>query len=382
MNNLPSIFEEFSEARKNGFIKVKNFKESGKNVVGVFCTYTPYEVIYASGAIPVGLCGMSDEPIPDAEKHLPKNLCPLIKSSYGFALTEKCPYTYFSDLLVGETTCDGKKKMYEYLGKIKPMHVMHLPQAQDREHALKVWKNEIEYLKECLEKQFNVKITDEKLREAIKIKNEERKLLQEFYSLSKLTPPPIGGLQMYKVLEGTGFSFDKIEQNNNMRKMIDDIKEEYNKNGSKISKNAKRILITGCPIGGAIEKVVGTVEENGGVVVCFENCGGVKEKAQLVDENRDPIEAIAEKYLKIPCSVMSNNDGRLELLDELIDEYKVDGVIDVTLQACHTYNVESMKVKNFVKNQKNVQYMSLETDYSKTDLGQIKTRIAAFIEML
>lgn len=382
MNDFPSIFNEFSEARRNGFIRVKELKDKGHNVVGVFCTYTPMEIIYASGAYPVGLCGMTDEAIPDAEKHLPKNLCPLIKSSYGFAVSEKCPYTYFSDLLIGETTCDGKKKMYEYLGEIKPMHVMHLPQGADREHAVKVWKDEMIHLKEVLEKKFNVEITDEKLRESIKARNKERELLREFYSLGKLNPPAIKGRDMYKVLEGTGFTFDKEEQNQRIRAMIDDIKAKYEAEGSAISKEDKRILVTGCPIGGVMDKVIGTIEENGGVVVCFENCGGVKEKARLVDETKDPYDALAEKYINIPCSVMCNNNGRLELLDSLIDEYQIDGVIDITLQACHTYNLEVKRVKDYVTTVKNTPCMSLETDYSQSDIGQIKTRIAAFIEML
>ena len=118
MNNLPKDFEIFSDARRQGFLKAKEIKDRGENMVGVFCTYTPKEVIYAAGAHPVSLCASNDETIPEAEKHLPKNLCPLIKASYGFALTDKCPYMYFSDLVVGETTCDGKKKMYELLGKI------------------------------------------------------------------------------------------------------------------------------------------------------------------------------------------------------------------------------------------------------------------------
>ena len=74
-------------------------------MVGVFCTYFPQEIAMAMGACVVGLCSTSDETIKDAERDLPSNLCPLIKSSYGFALTDKCPFFYFSDLIVGETTC-------------------------------------------------------------------------------------------------------------------------------------------------------------------------------------------------------------------------------------------------------------------------------------
>ena len=95
MNKLPDKLDDYNEARKQGFLKVKALKDKGVNVVGVFCTYTPFELIYAAGAVPIGLCGMSEETIPDAEAHLPKNLCPLIKSSYGFAVSEKCPSFIF-----------------------------------------------------------------------------------------------------------------------------------------------------------------------------------------------------------------------------------------------------------------------------------------------
>lgn len=382
MNELPEMFDEFSEARRNGFTKVKELKENGKNIVGVFCTFTPVELIYAAGAVPVSLCGVSQETVPDAEAHLPKNLCPLIKSSYGFALTDKCPYTYFSDLIVGETTCDGKKKMFEYLGEIRPTHVMQLPQGVQREHAYHVWKNELLFLKDRLEKQFNVEITEEKLKEAIKQRNDERKLLQEFYSLGKLCPPAVTGYDMQNVLEGTAFTLDKKEQNRNIRVMIDKIKEKYENGERKISENLPRILVTGCPIGGVTEKIVKTIEDSGAVIVCYENCGGVKEKGRLVDETIDPYDALTDKYLNIGCSVMAPNDNRIEMLDQLIDEYKIDGVIDVILQACHTFNVETHRIKNFVMKEKKLPYMSIETDYSQTDIGQIRTRLEAFIEMI
>lgn len=382
MNDLPKMFDEFNEARRNSFIKVKEYKDAGEHIVGTFCTFTPMEVIYAAGAHPISLCGMSEETIQDAERDLPKNLCPLIKSSYGFAITNKCPFTYFSDIIVGETTCDGKKKMYEYLGQIKPMHVMQLPQALDREHAARVWKNELIILKERLEKEFNVEITDEDLKNAIEKCNEERRALKELYSLGKMCPPPITGMETHTVLHGASFTFDKDEQNKNIRNMVKELKEEYEKGVRKVSEDAPRILITGCPIGGVANKVIKLIEESGAVVVCYENCSGIKEKIRLVDETKDPIDALTEKYLNVGCSVMAPNDNRIDLISELIDEYKVDGVIDVILQACHTYNVETRRIKDFVNEEKDIPYMSIETDYSASDEGQLKTRIAAFIEMI
>ncbi len=208
INTLPEVFEEFNEQRKKSFITALEMKEKGVPFVGVFCTYLPQEIPMAMGAATVGLCSMSGETIPEAEKDLPRNLCPLVKSSYGFAKTDKCPYFYFSDLIVGETTCDGKKKMYEMLGEFKPVYVMELPNSQSPE-ALELWKKEVVKFKEKLESHFGVTITEEQIREAARVKNAERAALREFYELMKLTPAPMLGQDLYKVLYGATFKFDK-----------------------------------------------------------------------------------------------------------------------------------------------------------------------------
>ena len=136
---LPRTFEEFNEQRKAAFIRVKDYKQAGNRLVGFLCSYTPLEIIDAAGAASVALCGTSDEVIPEAEKVLPANLCPLIKSTYGFAYSQKCPFTYFSDMIIGETTCDGKKKMYELLNELKRTHILHLPQGRDRAYEREGW---------------------------------------------------------------------------------------------------------------------------------------------------------------------------------------------------------------------------------------------------
>lgn len=380
--NLPEKFNDFSEARRNGFINVKNLKEEGKKVVGTFCTFTPWEIIAASGAVPVSLCGKNEEPIADAEKILPRNLCPLIKSSFGFALTDKCPYTYFSDLIVGETTCDGKKKMYEYLNNIRPVHVMQLPQTNKGDDAFNLWKSEIIKLKNILEKEFDVTITDEMLRNAIAERNNVRGALIEFCELGKLNPPAVTGMEIMKVLGGASFKWDTNSLISEINSITKESLDKYNEGEKKVSFEAKRILVTGCPMGEGTEKIIKLIEENGGVVVCYENCTGIKEIERLVDENIDPYDALTEKYINIGCSCMSPNDNRLHLLSDLIADYNVDGVVDVILQACHTYSVETFGVKSFIEENFEVPYMSIETDYSKSDTGQLKTRIAAFIEML
>lgn len=339
---LPEIFEEFAEQRKNSFLAIKEVKEKEIPVVGVFCTYLPREIPNAMGAAVVGLCSVSDETIPDAEKDLPRNLCPLIKSSYGFAKTDKCPFFYFSDLVVGETTCDGKKKMYEMLADFKPVHVVELPNCQTEDGI--------------------------------------NKALRRLQYVMANDPAPVNGLDVINTVYGSGFDINTEGLEDRINAVTDKIEKEYTE-GKNIGKKP-RILVTGSPSGGAALKVIRAIEDNGGVVVCFENCTGMKPLAMVDEENPDVYDALARKYLNIGCSCMSPNKNRLDLLDELIDDFQVDGVVDLVLQACHTYNVETALIKKLVKDKKGIPYTVVETDYSQADIEQINTRMAAFIEML
>lgn len=381
MPTIDDMIRGLARTRENTIDELQKLKEKDVRIVGAYCLFAPYELIAASGAVPVSLCGMNEEPIAHAEKHLPRNLCPLIKSSYGYAVTGTCPYFYYSDLIVGETTCDGKKKMFELLAKIAPIHVMRLPQSNDRPADVAHWEKEILLLKARIEQEFGVIISDDALREQIRQRNRERSLCRELYGLSRLDPPPLSGSELHRVLHGSGYCFNKEEQSVKIRTLIDEVRTAYDRGEKKTPAGRPRILLTGCPIGGATEKIIRIIEESGGTIVCYENCGGAKDREEPVDERINPLEALAQKYVRLACSCMSPNDGRLKLLSRLIDDYAAQGVIDVVLQACHTYNIETHRVKELVQKQKGKSYLSIETDYSQADEGQLRTRISAFIEM-
>ncbi|HHH75668.1 MAG TPA: 2-hydroxyacyl-CoA dehydratase, partial [Phycisphaerae bacterium] len=152
----------------------ENAKKEGRPVVGIMCEYTPRELIIAAGGIAICMCGGSEATIASAEKILPSNLCPLIKSTFGYHVERSNPFLEMSDLLVAETTCDGKKKMYEILAETREMYVLELPQKQDDEDAIFHWRRELVKMKEHLEERFDVEITDDRLRDAIKLMNRER----------------------------------------------------------------------------------------------------------------------------------------------------------------------------------------------------------------
>ena len=380
----PGTMKVFDDMRDQNILVLEHAKRNNKKIVGMYCAYSPQELVLAAGAMPVGLCGTRHEPIAEAEKVLPRNLCPLIKSSFGFAITDTCPYFRYSDFVIAETTCDGKKKMFELLSQYKPMHIMHLPQGTDRPGVLQWWVDEMYLLKEALEKNLGVVISREDLRAAIKLSNRERLSMRHLHALNKLRPAPLSGMDMLTTIWMKSFNVDKEDGVKLVYDLIEEIKENAEKGMSPFTAETPRILLTGCPVGLGSEKVVRLLEECGGSVVCFESCSGYKTLDTLVDEDeeRDPLEAIAERYLKIPCSCLSPNVGRFDLIDRLAKDYEVDGVVDLTWQACHTYNVEGELIRRHVKDSLGLPYMQLETDYSSSDLQQLKTRISAFIEML
>lgn len=282
--------------------------------------------------------------------------------------------------MVGETTCDGKKKMYEYMAEFKAVHVMQLPNSASDAASRALWKAEIRRLQQVVEARFGTAITEAALREAVILKNQERRALANFYRVGQLNPPALSGSDILKVVYGATFRFDKEALIDELNSMAERVHLEWQA-GKRLA-SRPRILITGCPIGGAAEKVVRAIEENGGWVVGYENCTGAKATEQCVAETGDVYDALTDKYLAIGCSCISPNDQRLKMLSQMVEEYQADGVVDVILQACHTYAVESLAIKRHVRQQHNIPYIAIETDYSSADIGQLSTRVAAFIEML
>lgn len=372
---------EFENLRAKSARSITAAKEEGRKIVGKYCIYSPMEIVVAAGGIPIPLCSTKQEPIAAAEKVLPRNLCPLIKSSYGYAASGACPYFNASDLLIAETTCDGKKKMYELLSEIKPLHLLQLPQKQDEE-ALQYWYGEIVKLKERLEAEFRVTITERDLREAIHLMNEERRSLKDLQDIAKLKPSPISGVDLLMVLYNRGFSIDKQEAVLMVDRLTLELKELFSRGVTPFTAQTPRILLTGVPVGIGSHKVVQIIEECGGNVVCFESCGGYKGVYDQVDEEKEPLSAIAEKYLRTPCSCMSPNIARFELVERLALEFKVDGIVDLTWQGCHTYNIESYTLKKYLQQKRRLPFLQIETDYSESDVEQLKVRIEAFLEMI
>ncbi|WP_294446542.1 double-cubane-cluster-containing anaerobic reductase [uncultured Mailhella sp.] len=375
--SYPSV-ERFKDITDRNVLALQEAKQAGVKVVGQYCIYSPLEIALAAGAVPVSLCGTKNDSIPPAESILPRSLCPLIKSSFGFALEDSCPYLAASDIVIADTTCDGKKKMFELLAERKSMFMLQLPQIQN-EPALAYWKGQYERLVRELELRFDVVIGVKELRSAIRKANRFRRALKSVLDLAKRKPSPLSGMELMEIAHRASFvpDWDKATE------LLEDIAREVDASGeSPFTASAPRILLTGVPVGLGSHKVVKLLEDCGASVVCLDNCSCYKKVRLMIDENADPLDALASRYLDTPCSVMSPNPNRYVVLENLASEFRADAVVDLTWQGCQTYDVESWSVKRFVREKLHLPFLQIVTDYSPADTEQLKVRVEAFLEML
>jgi benzoyl-CoA reductase/2-hydroxyglutaryl-CoA dehydratase subunit BcrC/BadD/HgdB len=361
---------------------VETSRRQGRPLVGIMCEFTPREVIMAAGAVPVCLCGGSAETIPAAERMLPSNLCPLIKSTLGYHLLSRNPFLKQADLLVAETTCDGKKKMFELLAQSKAMHVLELPQKSGEPQALANWTAEIGRFRDFLEQRFDVRVTPDKLHHSIRLMNRERRLRRQLADLMASDLPPLTGrqlLEMKSLISGLEADLAQYE------KAIEIYGNGAAAPGSPRARSDQtppvRVLLTGVPTVHGAERVVDLIEQSGAVVVAQENCTGLKPILEDVDEETtDPVAAIASKYYHLPCSVMTPNTGRLSSLRTVANRFRPDCVVELVWQACLTYDVESWRVRKWAEEEARLPYLKITTDYGPSDSARIASRLEALVE--
>jgi len=401
MNALGPIFQEIYLSQKNrpqgmGFydfvvgdihgIRVKELREHAKNggkVVATYCVFVPEEIVWAAGGIPVGLCAGAQFSVPLAESVLPRNTCALIKSSFGFKLGRICPYVQASHLIVGETTCDGKKKMFEILNQYQSVYVMEVPNKKT-ERSRQLWLGEVVAFKDVIEKLTGNKVTGENLRQAIDMVNDRRRALQRLYNLRKVKPVPISGKDALLVTQ-VSFYDDAKRDTQMINALCDELDKRVAAGQGIAPANAPRILVSGSPMAIPNWKLHHIIESAGAVVVCEESCTGTRFFSDLVEPGPggldEQLKAVANRYMNIHCACFTPNEERLDDIVRLAKEYQADGVVHYNLQFCHTYATEAAQVEKRLEKE-GIPLLRIETDYSDEDTGQLKNRIEAFLEMI
>jgi benzoyl-CoA reductase/2-hydroxyglutaryl-CoA dehydratase subunit BcrC/BadD/HgdB len=368
-------------------LRVKELQDAraqGRKVIGTFCVFVPDELILATDAIAVGLCAGADFGTEEAEKLLPRNTCPLIKSLFGFKMSRVCPFLEAADLLVGETTCDGKKKAYEIFRDLQPnLYVMEVPQMkapQDRD----LLKSEYLRFKAELEKLTGVTINAERLKKGITIVNNRRRALHRLAALRAADPAPISGLDAL-LINQIAFLDDPVRLTESVNKLCDELEARIKSGNGVARKGTPRILLSGCPMAVPNWKLSAIIETSGGVIAGEESCVGERGTRNMVDESGTDLDvlmdAIVDRYFQIDCAIFTPNKERMEHVGNMVKQYKADGVIHYALQFCSPYTIEAFSIEKNLTG-KGIPTMRIETDYSQEDVGQLRTRVEAFLELL
>ena len=368
------IFNEAAQTLQNRWIK--EWIKQGNKVLGYTCSYVPEEMIDALNIMPIRLrpIGVKDTGLADA--FMSRLNCTYARCMLNIALEKKIN---FLEGVVSYNSCDHVRRMYDNLKwkiQLPFYHFLSIPHHSDEE-AIKWFSKEILNFKYHLEKHFNKKIEDSELTHAIKDYNEFRILTQQLYDLCKVEEPVITGEEVMKA-NLASVSMRKTQYNEYLKKFLEQCKDRQGIRGR------IRLMIAGGQLDNP--EYVKIIEDQGGLVVTDFNCYGTKYFAGLVKETGDPYLELVRRYLlKIPCPRMfDENTGyntRFNHLKRLIKEYSVDGVILQKILMCDLHAGE-----NYLFNQElddlGVPTLNLEREYMLSGVGQLKTRVQAFIEVL
>ncbi len=381
--NRPARMKYFDEAfhgcHGERVAEIKEYRDKGGKSLGTFCIYVPDEIAYAADVLTFSLCGGSGWSVDYANTMFPRDICPLIRSTFGMALSDTCPYKTLEDGIVGETTCDAKKKTWDLIGAT----VMEVPQKKNREDQA-LWLNGVYTFKEYCENLSGVTVTPEKLKEGIQLYNKKRLVMQRINEFRKLKNPPITGCDALLIAQ--------ISLNHDIHRFIDacevliaELQDRVDKGISAYQNSGPRIMIAGTPSPLGNAKVHHVIESSGMQIVVDESCTGTRYFKDLVDENPDDLDgmmrAIAGRYMKIDCPCFSPNTERIESIVDYVKEYRIQGVVQNILSFCHGFNVEAQVVENAL-NKIEIPSLKIVTDYSFEDVEQIKVRVESFAEIL
>ena len=359
-------------------------KAEGRPVIGTFCVYIPEEIVLAAGGICVGLCGGSQGSVPDAEKILPRNICPMVKSAFGFKAGRICPYFQVVDFVYGETTCDAKKKTWEILDTMVPTYVMEIPQLK-RQRDIDLWLAEVKDFKTKVEEVAGKTITETDLASAITVMNNKRKALQRLNSLRHHNPTPISGKDGL-LIEQIAFYDEPVRFTEKVNALCDELEERI-KNGVAVpTENATQ------GDGGRYSHGPAQLEDpqSGGGRGCGDRQRGVVHRHPLFQGSHrrelpptwtacSPRSPTVTRRSTAPASPPTTS-GSTQVIKEFRDS-KAQGIINYSLQFCHTYNIEEIRIRQACERE-GIPYLFIESDYSAEDIGQLQTRIEAFLEQI
>ncbi len=391
--NRPKAMEYFDQAADffgQREKEIRDFKAQGGKVIGFACMLAPVELILAAGAIPVRIDSGFYTPSKIGDRIVPVEVCPVVRSMIGLAMADLYPYLEMCDVIISPNTCDGKTKVCEILTDAFPVWEMNVPRVKDTPQAKRYWLDQVKEVKEKIEKLTGKSITRKAMRTAIKTTLAATAASRRLLDLRKGAPLISGRDAM--LVDQMSYFDDLARWTEKTNQLCDELEKKAAEKAYVAPLDTPRILLTGSPmIWPDCWKIPNLIEESKpqGLIVADEFCSGdrIFYDPVGVDEGSagDMLKAIAERYiLPCTCPCFTSEDGnqdRIDKLQTLVKDYKISGVIYHVIRGCHLYAMEYLRLKRLFEKE-HIPIYYLDTEYSREDSGQMKTRIEAFLEML
>ncbi len=370
LNEMRKATSPFPES-----VTVKDWKASGRKVIGCVNPYVPEEIIHAAGMLPFKITG-DNEPVEmqGAEAYILSNTCSYIRTCWQLQLDGKYG---FLDGLVFSNMCDQDKRLYsvwEYYKKLPYMDILYAPRKRDEE-AVKLYLADLEDFRDRFSLYRLSRITDRDVADAIRVYNRGRELMHRLYELRKRDRPPVTGAEALEVSKAAA-RLPRERFNELMEQLLDEIQ----RTGREIKK-ARRLMVIGNDIHNTNQ--VAAFEEMDALVVVDEMNCGIRQALGQVDTKMPPMEALARYYVMgRPVDMHNwNSDGRLAFIGQMVEQYRVDGIVSEIVRFC-TYNGwDKFDLKKQME-QRGIPILDIDLEYGHPAGAQVKTRAEAFMEML
>jgi benzoyl-CoA reductase subunit C len=378
MNALEQIGIYYNDRSR----RARDWHEAGQKVIGYFCCFVPEEIITALDMLPFRIQGRPGEPIDQADAFIEPMACPFARSCFNLAL--KGEYD-FLDGFVAPHSCDTVERLFPIWRHNQPAsfnHLLNVPHMRGP-GSEEFFRRELEYFIRSLEEWSGRKLDPELLREAVRVSNQRRAALRELYALRKTVPPLVSGTEVTRILVA-GMVLPVAEHLELVREAIVEIKSRPRPETPKLP----RLFIWGSELDD--EAFIRLVEESGAAVVMDDLCTGTRIFWEDVPENEDPLDGLAQRYLRTRCprsfeprtgTRAQDLENRFGHIGRFIQEWQVDGVIGYIVRYCDTCELEGPDLREYL-NEIQMLVLMIEDDYSTSTMGQLRTRVQAFLEML
>ena len=353
---------------------IRAWKEKGDKIIGFLCCYVPEEIIYAAGILPYRIRATGCWKSLQGDLWMSNLNCSFARSCLEFALDG----TYgFLDGLVASDSCGHAHRLYDnwrFSAELPFMHFLTVPHKSG-ESAVAWYREEVANFKNRLEDFSGIAITKEGMEKAIEVYNETRRLLRELYELRRSNHPPITGFESQKLVLAA-MSMPKDQYNKLLSKYLEEIRESQ-----PLTKYRARLMVLGSALDDpAFMKII---EDQGGLVVTDALCFGSRYLWEPVRVESDLLESLAKSYLnRAVCPrMMEQHEGLFNIIKEMVQNFKVDGIIFERMQYCDIWGGESLFLEKKLK-ESNIPFLGLQRDQVITSGAQTATRVEAFIEMV